>query len=119
MKQHRTRPVAIPNYNEFPNINRVRPAYAKSVLGKETPEELAKENEELKKLMEQMQILQKGISSMKGVDEVTDMNAFSLYHEAILPPGFKLPPITKFTGTTTPKTHLQSYVWSMQVSGCK
>ena len=43
---------------------------------------------------------------------------FSLYPEARLPPGFKLPPITKFTGTTPPKTHLQLYVRSMQVSGC-
>jgi len=56
---------------------------------------------------------------MKGADEVTNMNAFSLYLEAKLPPGFKLPPITKFTGTTPPKTHLQSYVRSMQVSGCQ
>jgi len=54
---------------------------------------------------------------MKGADEVTDMNAFSIYPEARLPQGFKLPFITKFTGTTPPKTHLQSYIRSIQVSG--
>ena len=76
------------------------------MLAKEAPEEPAKENEELKKLKEQMLVLQKRISSMKGVDEVTYMNAFSLYPEARLPQVFKLPPITKFTGTTPPKIHL-------------
>ena len=89
------------------------------MIAREATEEPVKHNEELKKLKEQMLVLQKGISSMKGADEVTYMNAFSLYPEARLPQGFKLPPITKFTGTTPPKTHLQSYVRSMQVLGCQ
>ena len=89
------------------------------MLAREATEEPAGENEELNKLKEQMIMLHKRISSMKGADEVTDMNAFFLYPEARLPPGFKLPPIIKFTETTPPKTHLQSYVRSMQVSGCQ
>ena len=89
--------------NDFPDLNHFRAAYAESVIAKETLEEQVKENEELKKLKEQMLVLQKGISSMKGAHEVTDMNAFSLYPEARLPPGFKLPPSPSLPRLLLPK----------------
>ncbi|KAM7469299.1 hypothetical protein LguiA_007482 [Lonicera macranthoides] len=109
-------PVALPN--EYPDINRLRTVYAKSVIAREQLDEASRESEEMKKLKEHVRVLQKGVSLIKGADEIIDMNAFSIYPEARLPQGFKLPSITKFTGTTPPKTHLQSYIRSMQVSSC-
>lgn len=64
----------------------------------------------MNKLKKKMQILQKGISSIKGANEIIDMNAFSFYHEAWLPQRFKLLPIIKFNGITPLKTYLQSYI---------
>ena len=63
--------------NELPKLPHLQAGHVKLMIAQKVPDEQGKKNEELKKLKEQMQILQKEISSMKGADEVTDMNKFS------------------------------------------
>ena len=53
------------------------------------------------------------------IDDLSDFQNLSLYPEARLPIGFKMPHIEKFSGNTPPHLHLRSYVRTMQLYGLK
>ena len=76
----------------------------------ESAVEPTKENEAITMLKEQ--INQK---VAEKVDDIADLQNLSVYPEARLPIGFKMPHIEKFSGNTPPHLHLRSYARTMQL----
>ena len=79
----------------------------------ESATEPPKKNEAINMLKEQVKALNQKVA--EKVDELTDFQNLSLYPEARLPIGFKMPHIEKFYGNTPPHLHLRSYVRTMQL----
>ena len=52
-------------------------------------------------------------------DDITDLQNLSLYPNARLPIGFKLPHIEKFSENTPLYLHIRAYVRTMQLYGLK
>ena len=85
--------------------------YAESVV------EPAKENEAIAMLKEQMKPLNQKV--VEKVDDIADLQNLSLYPEARLPIGFKMPHIEKFSGNTPPHLHIRSFARTRQLYGLK
>ena len=85
--------------------------YAESIVDQ------AKENEALTMLKEQIEALNQKVA--EKADDLTDLQDLSLYPNARLPIGFKLPHIEKFSGSTPPHLHIKAYVRTMQLYGLK
>ena len=68
-------------------------------------------------LKEQMEALNQKVA--EKADDNTDLQNLSLYPDARLPIGFKLPHIKKFFGNTPPYLHIRAYVRTMQLYGLK
>ena len=85
--------------------------YAESIIHQ------AMENEALTMLKEQIEAPNQKVA--EKVDDITDLQNLSLYLDARLPIGFKLPHIEKFSKNTPPYLHIRAYVRTMQLYGLK
>ena len=81
--------------------------YAESIVDQ------AKENEAITMLKEHMEALNQKVA--KKADDITDLQNLSLYPDARLPIGFKLPHIEKFSENTPPHMYIRAYVRTMQL----